>query len=358
MTRRSPHIALCAALELSGGDAAPEWLHLLPAGGARTHDGRGPYRIIDPVQLMASSLKDGEKLVLDENHATDLAAPKGEPAPARGWIVELQHRADGIWGRVEWTGEGRRLADDKAYRGVSPVISHRADGVITRILRASLTNKPNLVGLTSLHQEDNDMNLREKLIEALGLDSDADDDAIIAALRAKLETGGKPAPEAVTAALQSALSPIAQAAGLAANADVAAVLAGVQQLANDQGGNKVMALQSQLANVTQQLNDLRDDGKRERAEAFVDAAIGAKRVGVKVLRDDYIAMHMEDPEKARRHIEALPVLSASRTGNLPPKGRDNGDLTDEQRSVVALMGLDPEEYKKTLAAEASQEEAL
>ncbi|RJF91143.1 phage protease [Sphingomonas cavernae] len=284
MTRRSPHIALCAALDLSADGDVPEWLHLLPADGARTHDGRGPYRILDATQLMASSLKDGEKLVLDENHSTDLAAPKGEPAPARGWIVELQHRSDGIWGRVEWTGEGRRLAGDKAYRGVSPVISHRQDGVITRILRASLTNKPNLVGLTSLHQEDNHMDLKERLLEALGLDSAADDDAIIAALKAKLEAGGKAAPEAVTAALQSALAPIAQAAGLATTADAAAVLAGVQQLVTDKGGDKVMALQSQLVDVTQQLNDLRDDGKRERAEAFVDTAIAAKRVGVKAVR--------------------------------------------------------------------------
>ncbi|MCD9150122.1 phage protease [Pseudophaeobacter sp. MA21411-1] len=31
-------------------------------------------------------------------------APKGLPAPARGWITATQARNDGIWGRVEWTG--------------------------------------------------------------------------------------------------------------------------------------------------------------------------------------------------------------------------------------------------------------
>jgi len=42
-------VALCAALGLpeqapgSAAPAAPEWVHLLPAGEIRTEDGRGPY---------------------------------------------------------------------------------------------------------------------------------------------------------------------------------------------------------------------------------------------------------------------------------------------------------------------------
>lgn len=144
--------ALCAAIGLAPANDAPEWVHLLPAGEVLTHDGRGPYRVADAAALIAVSLPNGSKLALDENHSTDLAAPKGLPAPARGWIVELQHRADGLWGRVEWTPEGRPLA--RAYRGISPVIAHKADGTITAVLRASLTNTPNLTGLRSMHSED------------------------------------------------------------------------------------------------------------------------------------------------------------------------------------------------------------
>lgn len=40
------------------------------------------------------------KLPVDECHATDKAAPDGRQAPARGWIVQMEVRADGLWGRV------------------------------------------------------------------------------------------------------------------------------------------------------------------------------------------------------------------------------------------------------------------
>jgi phage I-like protein len=171
-------IALCAAIGINvPGGGAPEWLHLLPRGEARTADGRGPYRITDAAAVMAASLRGG-KLVLDENHATDLAAPKGLPSPARGWIVELQHRANGIWGRVEWTEQGRQLAEARAYRGVSPAIVHRQDGTVTAIARASLTNLPNLSGLTSLHSKDNAMDFRIMITDLLGLPAEADDEQI------------------------------------------------------------------------------------------------------------------------------------------------------------------------------------
>jgi len=45
--------------------------------------------------------RDRNGLIIDENHATDHAAPHGLPAPSRGRIVEMQGRPDGIWGRVE-----------------------------------------------------------------------------------------------------------------------------------------------------------------------------------------------------------------------------------------------------------------
>jgi phage I-like protein len=176
-------LALCAAISIEGGDQPPEWLHLLPAGEVRTQDGRGPYRVSDPRALITASMAAG-KLVLDENHATDLAAPKGLPAPARGWIVQLQHRSDGIWGRVEWTEQARRTRTWRSYRGVSPVIAHRKDGTVLTIARASLTNTPNLTGLTALHAQGNDMELRSALIRMLGLPASSDDAVIIAKVEA------------------------------------------------------------------------------------------------------------------------------------------------------------------------------
>lgn len=351
MTKPLSSIALCSANAIAASDAPPEWLHLLPAGEIFTNDGRGPYRAGDMVALMAASLNAGEKLVLDENHSTDLAGPRGEEAPARAWIVELQHRDDGIWGKVDWTEAsiGRRIW--KEYRGVSPVILHRKDGTIDAVLRASLTNKPNFKGLVALHQE-NAMDFRAWLIEALGLDSAADDAAIMAALKAKFE--GK--KEEGETALQSALDPIAQAAGLAVGSSAAAILVGVQQLATGGGRDEVItALQSELAGVTNQLNTLQNDGKRLAAIRFVDGAIAAQRVGIKPMRDRYITMHMADPEGTQELINAMPCLTPTGTRHVPLADRKAGELNEADTSVIALMGLDPEDYKKTLAAAGQQE---
>ena len=319
MSKPSALVALCSSIALSGDDGkAPDWLHLIPAGEVRTNDGRGPYRIADVTALMASSLKAGDKLVLDENHATDLAAPRGEEAPARGWIVELQQRSDGIWGKVEWTDAGRAKIEAREYRGVSPVIAHRADGTIVGLLRASLTNKPNFQGLSSLHME-NDMDFRGKVVAALGLDDKADDDAIVAAIGGKSDV-----------ALQSALAPIAAIVGVDAGAGAAAVLAGVEQLKAGSKGDdsRVTALQAELVGVTSDLNSLRDERKKEKAEGFVDGAIAAGRVGVKPLRDDYIAMHMENPARAEKLVNAMPVLKSGATLATVPEVPANSEATD------------------------------
>ncbi|MFN3676796.1 MAG: phage protease [Sphingomonas pseudosanguinis] len=166
----SPTIAICSAQALPA-TSIPEWVHLLPAGQVRTVDGRGPYTVSDMTALCAASMAGG-KLALDENHATDLAAPKGLSAPARGWIVALQARRDGIWGKVEWTPEGRKLVP--GYRGISPVIRHdKQSGRIDAILRASLTNTPNLSGLVTLHSEAA-QDVRKWLIDTLSITPEGD----------------------------------------------------------------------------------------------------------------------------------------------------------------------------------------
>lgn len=333
--------ALCAAISIESGEAAPEWLHLLPAGEVRTHDRRGPYRVADTAALIAASMAGG-KLVLDENHSTDLAAPRGEAAPARGWITDLEARPDGVWGRVEWTEEARRQSLHQSYRGVSPAILHSKDGTIAAILRASLTNTPNFRGLVALHSKETSMDFRAWLIEALGLAADASDEAIVAAMKKKIE-----APEATTA-LQSVLAPIAAAAGLPENSDAAAVLAGVQQMRVGGDEGAITALQSELVDTTNRLNTLIESNARREAETFVDAAIAAGRIGVKPQRDRYISMHMRDRVEAVALINALPAVKGGATlGGTPETAADGVDEAGER--VIALMGISRADYVASLA---------
>lgn len=346
-TAASLSLALAAAHALPDQDGAPDWVHLLPAVQREitTFDGRGPYRVVDADAVIAASLDDPRGLPIDENHATDLAAPKGGPAPARGWITELQSREDGIWGRVEWTGTGRDLVAGRAYRGISPVFFHDGKGVIRKIARASLVNTPNLRGLTALHQE-NPMTFMERMAELLGLQRDASEDQIAAAVEA---TAAK-APQ-----LQSSLTAIGAALGVAESAEPQVIIDAAR--AARSGGTSVAALQAELVSITGELNTIREAGARAAATSFVDGAIRAGRVGVKPLRDHYIAMHMQDPARVEKEVGAMPVLGPSGTIANPPAAA-NGEiaLNSDQLAAARALGVDPADYAKTLAAERGKEE--
>lgn len=134
------------------GGKAPEWIQIVPAGTFKGVDGRGPYHLHNAAQVISASLPDGGRpLPLDYNHATVMAAKSGGEAPAAGWIVELQSREDGIWGRVEWTPAGEKAVEGKEYRFLSPAFATDTKGNVTRIVNTSLTNLPNIRELASLH---------------------------------------------------------------------------------------------------------------------------------------------------------------------------------------------------------------
>ena len=133
-------------ITLADNSAAPEWIELLPAGVFSGRDGRGPYKLSNPDDVIAATRKIElpAGIPIDYDHATDLAAPEGRPAPAAGWIRELAVRDGAIWGRVEWTQHGAAAVTTHEYRYISPVFEHGPDGNVARLLRAALTNHPNL----------------------------------------------------------------------------------------------------------------------------------------------------------------------------------------------------------------------
>jgi phage I-like protein len=333
-----------------------EWLHLLPGGGRiETLDARGPYTVEDYAAVAAASLTDGERLVLDECHSTDLAAPMGQPAPARGWIVALEARRDGIWGLVEWTGTGRQLREDKAYRGISPVIAHTKNKQVVAIRRASLINQPNLKGLEALHAEENGMDFMKAIAAALGLGEDASEEAILAAVK-KMSDGGK---DVMEDAINAALQPIATALALQGEVTAPAIVSRIGALRTEGGSDEtaIIALQSELAATTKQLNTLQARISLQAAEAFVDQAIAEGRVGVKPLRDRYIAMHQKDPTGTEELVKAFPAVASeavSLHGRQP--ARTTTDLDEADRAAIALMGIDPAAFKKARAAELGIEE--
>lgn len=343
-------------------DAAPEWIHLLPAGVAGvidTSDARGPYHVSDIAKIIAASFEADTRLPIDENHATDIAAPLGQPAPARGWITEMQAREDGIWGRVEWTAQGSRLVRSRAYRGISPVILHDKSGPkeVRAILRASLVNKPNLRGMASLHQQqDKEMTLMDKLRELLGVAATASDDEVVAAMRAKID-GTAEVP-----ALQSAIGEIGVALGLAADAAPADIVTAAQAATKSddtvvaalQASNA--ALQSSVTELSATVTALQSGQSEAASETFFQNALAERRAGVnEASKDKWISLHQADPQNAVAIVAALPKLGPSNTTIEPPAPKDGEvSLNADQRAVAAQLGQSEEDFAKALQSETKE----
>ncbi|MGZ9811279.1 phage protease [Pseudoroseicyclus sp. H15] len=344
--------ALC--FDLPAGDA-PDWVHLLPAGEngqIKSFDARGPYEAKDLQAIVDASMASPRGMVIDVNHSTDLAAPLGGEAPARGWIKELQARDDGIWGRVEWTDEGRQMVASRSYRMLSPVIGLAAKGSkrIVSILRASLVNRPNLQGLAALNfeQEEEPMGFLQTMAELLGQPDDATEADITAAAE---KAFAKPAEPAAETELQSQLGEIAKALGVADGGDILAAAKSAAAPA------EIAALQAEITTMATQLNQLQADGKRGNAEAFVDAEIAKGRVGLKPLRERYVELCMSDPAAGKELVEGLPILTPGANPRIvtPPKEGEI-QLNAEQEAAAKAMGMSTEAFAKALADE--QKEVL
>lgn len=141
------------ALDVSGSASQPpREVKLLPFGNPfYGRDGRGPWILRDRAQAervlaLTKAVLGGVDMVVDYDHATELAAPKGlGRALAAGWVRSLYIADDGIWGSIEWTAQASAEIAARQYRYISP--HFRVDKLsreVTRIVNAGLTNTPNL----------------------------------------------------------------------------------------------------------------------------------------------------------------------------------------------------------------------
>jgi len=356
LSTRSDLIALAASAalpELGNDGAVPDWVHLLPVvkGEVETFDGRGPYHVADLQSVIQASMAWERGIPIDENHATDLRP--GHEAPARGWIKELQARADGLWGRVEWTAAGRALVADKAYRGISPVLMvDPADKRTVKLIpRASLVNVPNLRGLAALNTEETSpMEGMSKIAEKLGLPADASLDQILAKIGGMAEkSDAKP-----DAALQSALAEIGTTVGLPTGTPDAIVAAVKVKAA---GGSDVVALQSQVTALQSELTGLRTAQTRTASEAYVDGEMKKGRTGITAAsREHLVSLHMSQPAQAVAIIEAQPIVQPSTVipQKLAPVGDEVVSLNSEQMSAADQLGIPHDKFLAALKADSKK----
>lgn len=167
-------VALNYALPADG--AAPEWIELLPAGRiVQGRDGRS-WVNDQPDGILAYFAADGKDIPVDWEHSSEIKAPEGEPAPAAGWVSDMEAREGGaVWGRVEWTPRGEESVKNREYRYLSPVIIYeKVAGRIKGISSVGLTNRPNLhLNALNSAQQKEEKQMDKELLAALGLPEDA-----------------------------------------------------------------------------------------------------------------------------------------------------------------------------------------
>jgi phage I-like protein len=328
-------VFLQSALPIARTGEVPEMIHVLPAGPrVETNDGRGPYLLDDLHAIVEASFAQTGRLSVDENHATYLAAPKGGPSPAFGWIPSMEVRDNGIWARVDWNARGRAAMRRGDYIGISPALARdpKTKAVIA-IRNVSLTNRPNLRGMATLHHEEEPS--MDRLIEALGLQAGATEDEMLAAIEA-LKGGGE-----VGAALQSQMAEIGVALGLPQDAAPATVVSTAKQAKRVPDAENI-ALQARI-------EALEAGNRRAASERFVDEAIAGLTYIPAALRDQIVELHMADPARAKETVAGLPNLGRTSTDHKPPAAKGEGiELNADQRAFAAQLGVTPEEFAAEL----------
>lgn len=172
------HLALCFDMTRAEVVEQAIWLPIFPAGQFYGVDGRS-WVNDKPDQVVASFTV---KRPIDIEHSTHIKGPQGDPAPAVGWVLQLQNRSGEIWGMVEWNSEGQEMLEKKEYSFYSPAFKYTTSGQVVSLASIGLTNEPNMSDLPALNREENPMPLPVELTQALGLGADADTASALTAI--------------------------------------------------------------------------------------------------------------------------------------------------------------------------------
>ncbi|MCB1397265.1 MAG: hypothetical protein KDJ98_15155 [Rhodobacteraceae bacterium] len=313
--------ALPLALNSEGASGAPDWVQLTPAGPHLPGiDGRA-WMMADPEAVIAAcrAVRAGEiEIPVDFEHATQVKGAKGEPAPAVGWIRDLDVRNGAIWGRVEWTETGREAVASRAYRFLSPTFNFdRLTGAMRRIVSAGLTNVPNFT-MPAMNRSQEEIPMDAEVLKALGL-----------------------APDAGPAAAVSAINALKSAEATAVNrAETPDPDKWVPKADYELATNRVTALEA-------------DVKARAEAEivAEVDAAVAAGKVAPSS-KDYHLASCRAEGglERFRTMIAGAPVIAGKTPAKADPTA-GKAALTADELAVCRQMGMSPEDFAAARAAE-------
>lgn len=314
------------AIASSEGAAAPDWVQLFPAGPELVaRDGRS-WRLSDPRAVITAFEANGAPIPIDYEHGQAHRAPRGEPAPAAGWITAMEIREGAIWARAEWTDKAAAMIAAREYRFLSPEFHHTKAGQVFRVVGAGLVNRPALQMAalsragepTAPHETETDMDLTA-LCRALGLNAGASVENILAAVE-RLQGERRTALAAAEAPPMERFVPRAD---------------------YDQAIARVEEAKTELAAM-----------RTERLTADVNAAIEEAVKAGKIApasRDHYRALCAAEGglENFKKLVGTMPVIAAA--SDLDDRDPDRRSaLTEQQRSIAAMLGQSEEDYASSV----------
>lgn len=129
------------------GQGSPKEIHIVPIGEWKERGFRISKEDCDDIVRNFKNF--GIKLVIDYEHQSLNSQCNGQPAPAAGWIGNLELREKGVYATdVEWTDEAVELIKSMKYCYISPVIvfddhdPHDDSWIGCSLHSVALTNTP------------------------------------------------------------------------------------------------------------------------------------------------------------------------------------------------------------------------
>lgn len=359
----------------SGANDPPEWVRFLVEGVNKGRSGRA-YTVLsaDKVTSASTAWKGAIDLICCFEHQFDRARQNGHRAEAAAWIKEFAATGPdgsaGLWARIEWLPETAQLIRDRKYRYLSAVIEHDAAGNVLRVLRATLTNLPEMDTATALFsaqpRKETDVNATLlALLSALGITGiTTDDDAakklnpLIAMLGALAKQLGLDVSalsamtlDQVTTALQKPLAE--KLATLSATAKVTgeatpdAIVAGIRALGADPAQYVARSVYDDVAG---RLATLTAATKGKDIEEAIKA--GKLTPAMKPWAESL------QPEQLTAFLSSAPVIVAPGGGNPPGPGNEVATLSADEKAQAAKMGVSEENFLKAKQDQAAFEARL
>lgn len=304
-----------------GTSKLPKEIELIPSEEMFIgFDGRA-FKAIDKHSIVEKTNSKLKYLVIDENHKTDYTAGTGQSTEAMGWMHDFFVKEDNsVWALVEWTLSGAARIENKEYKYISPVYEVDKLGNIISILRAAITNNPNL-RLTALNNNSNNNSnnnkgesMSKEINNALGISENAENSEILTAIN-----NVKKENESLKRELN-------------AERENTKTLT-----------EKNQNLEKALNEVNKELAQFKKTSIEKEALQVVEKAINDGKIAP-ATKEVYLQLCMEEGgiEKFNKIMENTPKAKLFEQSNIPSK-TDNTSLNEADEKVAKAMGYTKEE---------------